>query len=486
MIDRAFLTPPPEDTSIPALSSVTVKLLPLSKDEDKQPPKPETFHFHNAFSFDGPSFRAFTAVLEKMVKPSMDEEKERVDEVTEEVNSIEDETVRSVESFFYDRKKEGGDAASWKNLVFDHVPQPKKDKKEFVSLLKSVGGKPKIVLFYLKTDGTGMAAALAFGAAAKILNRREETKISLLRIQCMDWPDICEKHGVFIYPTVKVFTGTKNGSEESEMDFSTRDWRGMIDVDIVVTMATLLREDAVLKAGEATTELLRNEHFAKAEWMRLTARLVALKGLFEEVALRHHGEAIFIAEEKEEESGEISEHCRFASSSGEFILLFRPWDKLQPRLCLDLASTTVSSAADLWAVISAAALRSPLPELTVKTFPQVVRDRKPLLILFVDAPQKSKSASKDLVNREDAFGEGDVAARFAEALIDGRHNAGSSNVAMTEEASAIRRLEALQGVTVTWMNVAAHPVHKEIFKAYHPTGMNQSLPAVSYVDLRYG
>ena len=79
--------------------------------------------------------------------------------------------------------------------------------------------------------------------------------------------------------------------------------------------------------------------------------------------------------------------------SGDAALIFRPWDRLQPYVCLDLtSSSSSSSSSSLWSLISAAALRSALPELTVKTFPAVIQEQKPLLILFVDQPQESTTA----------------------------------------------------------------------------------------------
>ena len=133
MIDRAFQTPPSPDTSIPALSSVTVKILPLNRDESQLDPVGETFRFNSAFSFDGPSLQAFKTVLDKVVNPPDntfgEKREEEMDKNKLEVESLEDETVRSVESYLQAQPSVGG--ASWKNLVFDHVPQPKKDKKEF-------------------------------------------------------------------------------------------------------------------------------------------------------------------------------------------------------------------------------------------------------------------------------------------------------------------------------------------------------------------
>ena len=76
--------------------------------------------------------------------------------------------------------------------------------------------------------------------------------------------------------------------------------------------------------------------------------------------------------------------------SGDAALIFRPWDRLQPYACLDLTSS--SSSSSLWSLITGAALRSALPELTVKTFPAVIQEQKPLLILFVDQPQESTTA----------------------------------------------------------------------------------------------
>ena len=101
-------------------------------------------------------------------------------------------------------------------------------------------------------------------------------------------------------------------------------------------------------------------------------------------------------------------------SMGETVVIFRPWDRLQPRVCLELAAKShVTPPALYWPLISAAALRSPLPELTVKTFPSVISERKPLLILFVDQQQESKA----VVAKEE---EGkSIAAQLAKVYLDG-------------------------------------------------------------------
>ena len=308
LFDRAFQAVPPESPS----PSVTIRFRPLTPDPTSSDPPPavQTFDYADAFAFDGPALGALKSAVDKIISPP--EKETAADQyhptLADELLTIEDATVQKVLNHFHKNKEH-----SWKNLVFDHVPQPKKNKNEFEQkLLVANGAKPKMVLFYLKTDGAGMSAALAFGAAAKRLNEKPETKDSLLRIQCMDWPDICESYGVFSYPIVKIFSRSA-GDEGGE--FVTRDWRGLVDADIIFAAASLLSREPVIGVGTPAEEaILSGEHFAKGQLMHVRARITddKLREKYDTMAKEHQGEAVFLIEEGENNGVEsVSRACSF-------------------------------------------------------------------------------------------------------------------------------------------------------------------------------
>ena len=105
--------------------------------------------------------------------------------------------------------------------------------------------------------------------------------------------------------------------------------------------------------------------------------------------------------------------------------------------------------------------------------------------MFVNIPQESYTNT--LVEDQDKI----VAARLAKALLEGSNVGSEGGSAVAKEEAAASAVIAdltmeVAGIQVAWMNVVRHPLHQQIVNMYHPKGMSQDLPTVSYVDLKLG
>ena len=61
------------------------------------------------------------------------------------------------------------------------------------------------MLLFLSVDAMCMAFLRKYGEAADRLGA--QTKLSISRVNCYDWTDVCSLNNITIYPTLRVFEG---------------------------------------------------------------------------------------------------------------------------------------------------------------------------------------------------------------------------------------------------------------------------------------
>ena len=61
------------------------------------------------------------------------------------------------------------------------------------------------MFLFLSVDAMCMAFLRKYGEAADRLGA--ETKLSISRVNCYDWTDVCSLNNITIYPTLRVFEG---------------------------------------------------------------------------------------------------------------------------------------------------------------------------------------------------------------------------------------------------------------------------------------
>jgi hypothetical protein len=231
---------------------------------------------------------------------------------------------------------------------------------------------------------------------------------------------------------------------------------------------------ALLDASGDEAALLQapGQALAQAAFMYVTGHFQEARGpayeRFERIASMHHGEALFL---KQVPLDRDSNPCHSDWRGKESISVFRPWDRFEPHVCLDAASTSQ----DLWSDLIFLASQSVFPELTTRTLPQVFRVAKPLVILFVRQNQELRSSALEENHLL-------VVQQFLENIMNVKRTALTGNGEEPGEAS----LNIFNDISFVWMNIDADPAHMNVFKSYHPKGTDQTVPTISYVDLKLG
>ncbi len=76
-------------------------------------------------------------------------------------------------------------------------------------------------------DAVSMAFLRAYADAAAVLAREDLQPFSA--VDCFDWTDVCGKHNITAYPTVRIY----------RRNHSFRDYTGMLDTQSMVTTVKL-------------------------------------------------------------------------------------------------------------------------------------------------------------------------------------------------------------------------------------------------------
>ncbi|XP_072032588.1 thioredoxin domain-containing protein 16-like isoform X2 [Amphiura filiformis] len=133
-----------------------------------------------------------------------------------------------------------------KPLKLNLTDIPHLTDKTFAEHLKK--NKISIVLFTVKWDPRSLAFLHPYHQAAKTLMKDFSLEKSpLARVECSDWPDVCDKNNVTRFPTIKVFEWKK----------FVRDYTGSLDTDSVVSFYKLFK----LKTPVMLSDALDVEYF---------------------------------------------------------------------------------------------------------------------------------------------------------------------------------------------------------------------------------
>ncbi|XP_033734149.1 thioredoxin domain-containing protein 16-like [Pecten maximus] len=290
------------------------------------------------------------------------------------------------------------------------------------------------ILFYLPFDDKSMAFLRLYGAASRQLEF--DPRNPLARVDCHDWTDVCSRENVTIFPTLRIY---RNGEK-------LRNYKGMLDTQNVVNTVKLLNHtDMVdLHSVSAIQSFLLGNLPSGTE---IASDSVVL-GLFEP---QHKKEMdVFMKVGKEMEDRimfGINKNGEGASLAKENFDVTLPAVIVMRRT--DLVSPHTVYKGDynygqLETFITRARIPT-MPELTVKMFPDLYRQKKPFVISFLDDEDLSKNVKDTL--------------------------------------SSIVKSEQFKEVIFCWIRTVGEGFGTKILKKYNPEG---SIPAISFVNLHLG
>ncbi|XP_060063062.1 thioredoxin domain-containing protein 16-like [Ylistrum balloti] len=290
------------------------------------------------------------------------------------------------------------------------------------------------ILFYLPFDDKSMAFLRLYGDASRQLEF--DRRNPLARVDCHDWTDVCARENVTIYPTLRIY---RNGEK-------LRNYKGMLDTQNVVNTVKLLNHTDIIdlsSVSDIQTFLLGK----LPSGMEIASDSMVL-GLFES---QHKKEMdIFRKVGKEMEDrimfGVNKDGKGTSIAKEQFdttlpaVIVVRQTDHVTPHTVY----TGDFNSAQLEKFITEARIPR-MPELTVKMFPDLYRQKKPFVISFLDDQEMSQKVKDTL--------------------------------------SSIVKSEQFTEVIFCWIRATADDFGTKILKKYNPEG---STPAVALVNLVLG
>ncbi|XP_069117215.1 thioredoxin domain-containing protein 16-like [Argopecten irradians] len=290
------------------------------------------------------------------------------------------------------------------------------------------------ILFYLPFDDKSMAFLRLYGAASRQLEF--DPRNPLARVDCHDWTDVCSRENVTIFPTLRIY---RNGEK-------LRNYKGMLDTQNVVNTVKLLNHTDMTDL-HSVSDIQSFLHGKLPSGADIASESVVL-GLFEP----HHKKEMDVFTKVGEEMEDrimfgINKNGQGAAlGKDEFgvtlpaVIVMRRKDMVTPH--------TVYKGDFNYAQLETFVIEARIPrmpQLTVKMFPDLYRQKKPFVISFLDEEDPSK------------------------------------NIKVT--MSSIVKSEQFTEVIFCWIRTSGDGFGTRILKKYNPEA---NIPAISLVNLHMG
>ncbi|XP_021353708.1 thioredoxin domain-containing protein 16-like [Mizuhopecten yessoensis] len=230
-----------------------------------------------------------------------------------------------------------------------------------------------------------MAFLRAYGDASRQLEY--DPRNPLARVDCHDWTDVCAKENVTMFPTLRIY---RNGEK-------LRNYKGMLDTQNVVNTVKLLNHTDMTDLRSVTD--IETFLLGKVPGGMEIASDSMVLGLFEP----HHKKEMDVFRKI---GKEMEDRIMFGiNKNGQGSSLAKDkFDVTLPAVIVIRRTDHVSphtvymgdfNSAQLGEFINHARIPK-MPELTVKMFPDLYRQKKPFLIAFLDSQDISQEVKATL------------------------------------------------------------------------------------------
>ncbi|XP_063957934.1 thioredoxin domain-containing protein 16-like [Lytechinus pictus] len=247
------------------------------------------------------------------------------------------------------------------------------------------------VLFTMEWNPRSLAFLDSFDSAAESImsfSSTESQEPPLGRVECSNWPDVCDKNNVTVYPTVKMY--------REQSDIAT--YGGILDKSNVLKSYLLYKLSNPMDLKDLDEVGKATKGIFPAPWVKdhMTSLTLAVipdgfkqeKAVFQQVAEELRGEYLF---------GLCTSHCAqevqssFPDQANPSITVMKWNDPEEPQQKFIEGSTFQ----DLVAFVKQASLPL-LPELTASSMPIYLARHKPFVILFHAGDEISEVAAQSM------------------------------------------------------------------------------------------